>query len=158
MECDVWIALASLLESGPRLIGVEERFNDNEADTQTGESTVKGVTLGAGLVFSHAVVAHPVVADFTTAPVAAGEACKAFGTAFHGRVAGDVEGYLRCFVLGSCAGAPYDDQTACTGQFGLQWLEGIDTYASLVEAPVGGVGFFGVGKKGVVCALSRAAW
>lgn len=70
---------------------------------------------------------------------------------------GGVKGDGGLFVLVEGGGAAYHDQRACSGQSGLQWLERIDFYVALVQAPVAGVRFLCVGKKGVVLAFCTAA-
>ena len=52
-------------------------------------------------------------------------------------------------IGGACS---MDDRlTAALRQVRLEWFEGIYTYGSLVEAPVFGVWFFCVGKRGDPC-------
>ena len=72
-------------------------------------------------------------------------------------MAGGVEGDRRFFVFVESAGALDHDQTARSRQSGLQGFEGIDFYPALVAASVVGVGFFGVGKRGVPLAFCTAA-
>lgn len=95
------------------------------------------------------MIAHPVVAYLTAAPVATGKGSEGFRAAFFRQQIGAVEGDLRGLCRVDGVGAPDDHQTAAAGQVRFQRLEGVNAYASLVEASVRGVGFFGVGKKGV---------
>ena len=70
---------------------------------------------------------------------------------------GGEEGDLRRFAWISGALAfDYGKATACR-QFGFKWFEGVDLYRSLVEAPVRGVGFLCVGKRGGACSAVRLA-
>ena len=71
MEGDAWIMLAALLEFWPGRLGVEVGLQRDQADAQDREVAVEVLVLGAGFVFAHAGVAHPVVAAFAAAPVAA---------------------------------------------------------------------------------------
>ena len=115
------------------------------------------MVFGAGFVFAHAVVAHPVVAYLAAAPVSAGEFCEATGASLFGWMIGSEEGDLRDF-FGICgSGAADDGQAATSGQVCFERLEGVNLYASLVEASVGGVGFFCVGKRGEPSWASRSA-
>lgn len=144
-------------------MGIEEGFDDDEAHPQPCEGAVEVVIFRAGLVFSHAVVAHPVVADLAAAPVAASEACEEPRAPVFGRVGGDVEGYLGGLVVlagagAAGAGAADDREAARAGQARFEGLEGVNAYGAFIEASVGDVGFFDVGKKGVPSALRRAAW
>ena len=132
-------------------------FERHQADAQGREVAVEVVVFGAGFVFAHAGVAHPVVAAFAAAPVAAGQLGKAAGAAGRRGMTGDVEGDRGLFVVVEGAGALDDDQTPGAGQSGLQGFEGMDFYRALIEAPVAGVGFFGVEKRGVSEACCRAA-
>ena len=132
-------------------------FEGHQADAQGREVAVEVVVLGAGLVFAHAGVAHPVVAALAAAPVAAGQVCKEAGAAWCWTMAGGVEGDGGLFGFVEGAGALDDHQTAGSGQSGLQRFERIDLYLALIKAPVAGVGFFGVGKRGVALAFCTAA-
>ena len=51
------------------------------------------------------------------------------------------------------AGALDNDQTSCSKQICFQWLEGVNAYCALVEASMGCVGLFSVGKRGLICAI-----
>lgn len=93
------------------------------------------------------------IATFAPTPVAAGQLSKVTGTAGGWRTAGGVEGEGGLFVLVEGAGALDEDQSARSGQSGLQGLERVDFYLALVEASVGGVRLFCVGKRGVVWAF-----
>ena len=115
------------------------------------------MVFGAGFVFAHAVVTHPVVSYFAATPVSAGEFCEATGASLFGWMIGSEEGDLRDFFRIGGAGAADDGQTAACGQVCFEWLEGVNFYASLVEASVGGVGFFCVGKRGEPSWASRSA-
>jgi len=137
---------------------VQVRFERYQADAQGREVAVEVVVLGAGVVFAHAGVAHPVVAAFAAAPMAACQLAKGTGAAGRRGMAAGVEGDRGLLVVVEGAGAFDDHQTAGSGQSGLQRFEGIDRDLALVEAPVTGVGFFGVGKRGVVPTFCRAAW
>ena len=72
-------------------------------------------------------------------------------------MAGGVEGDRGLFAVVEGGGTLDDDQRARSGQSGLQGLERIDFYLTLVEASVAGVRLFYVGKKGVVLAFCKAA-
>lgn len=133
------------------------RLERHQTDAQGREVAVEVVVFGAGFIFAHAGVADPVVANFAPAPVAAGQFSKASGTAERGAMAGDVEGDRGLFVLLEGGGALDHDQGPRPGQSGLQGLERIDLYPPLVQASVGGVGLFCVGKKGVPLDFCRAA-
>ena len=62
-----------------------------------------------------------------------------------------------CLFSGHAVGEfDYGKATACR-QFGFKWFEGVDLYRSLVEAPVRGVGFLCVGKRGEACSAVRLA-
>jgi len=67
------------------------------------------------------------------------------------------EGELRHLFRGGGTGAADYGQAAASGQVCLQWLEGVNAYGALVEASVGGVGFFGVGKRVEPSWASRSA-
>lgn len=97
------------------------------------------------------------VAAFAAAPVAAGQITKVTGTARFGTVAGGVEGNDGLFVFVEGGGALNDDQSTRSGQPGLQGLEGIDFYVTLVAASMAGVRLFCVGKRGVALDFSKAA-
>jgi hypothetical protein len=71
-EWDAWIMLAAFLEFWPGRLGVEVGLERDQADTQGREVAVEVVVFGAGFVFAHAGVAHPVVAAFAAAPMATG--------------------------------------------------------------------------------------
>ena len=130
----------------------------HEADAQGGEVTVEVVVLGAGFVLPHAGVADPMVAALTAPPVAAGQICEEASATWGGRVAGGVKSD-RGFLAIVEGGGPLDDnQAARSGQASLQGFEGINSYPTLVQASVSGVGFFGVGKRGGALAFCRAAW
>ena len=137
---------------------MQVRFERHQADAQGREVAVEVVVLGAGAVFAHAGVAHPVVAAFAAAPMAARQLAKGAGAAGRRGMAGGVEGDRGLLVVVEGAGALDDRQTARSGQPGLQRFEGIDRDLALIEAPVTGVGFFYVGKRGVVPTLCSAAW
>jgi len=115
------------------------------------------VVFGSRLVFSHTVIADPVVAYFAASPVTSCESGKVPGTTlFGGKIRGK-EGNFRHFgrIGGACA---FDDGKAtASGQVCLQRFEGIDPHGSLVEASVCGVGFLCVGKKGVACSAVALA-
>ena len=134
------------------------RLERHQADTQGREVAVEVVVFGAGFVFAHAGVAHPVVAAFAAAPMAARQLAKGAGAAGRRGMAGGVEGDGGLLVVVEGAGALDERQAACSGEAGFQRFEGIDRYLTLVEAPVTGVGLFGVGKRGVVPTLCSAAW
>ena len=136
---------------------MQVRFERHQADAQGREVAIDVVVPGAGFVFAHAGVTHPVVAAFAAAPVAAGQLCKAAGTVGCRGMAGGVEGDRGLFVLVEGGGALDHDQRARSGQSGLQGFEGIDFYLALIAASVAGVRLFGVGKKGVVLAFCTAA-
>ena len=70
MEGNAGITLAALLEFWPGRLWVEVGLERDQADAQGREDAVEVVVLGAGFVFSHAGVAHPVVAAFAAAPAA----------------------------------------------------------------------------------------
>jgi len=55
------------------------------------------------------------------------------------------------------AGSADDGQAAASGQVGLQRLEGVNAYGSLVEASVLGVWLFCVGKRGEPTRAIRSA-
>ena len=120
----------------------------DQANAQGREVAVEVVVFGACFVFAHAGVTHPVVAAFAAAPVAAGQLCKAAGAARRRQMAGGVEGDGGLFVLVEGGGALNHDQSARSGQPGLQGVEGIDSYPALVAASMVGVGLFDVGKRG----------
>jgi len=103
------------------------------------------------------MIADPVIADLTAAPVVSGITGETRSASLFGRMRGDEESGLRGFVRLSGAGASDDRKTARSGQIGLKWLEGVDVYRALVEASVGDVGLFCVGKKGVPSLAVRSA-
>lgn len=70
---------------------------------------------GAGFIFAHASVAHPVIAAFAAAPVTAGQLCKTAGTLGQRGMAGGVEGDGGLFVFLEGGGALNDDQRARSG-------------------------------------------
>ena len=115
------------------------------------------VVFRAGGTLTHAVVAHPVVADFAAGPVAAGQLSEAAGATLLHRLGGDVVSHLRHLAGLAGVGAVDDRQTAGGGQVGFQRLEGVNLYSALIEASVGDVGFFGLGKKGVPSRARRSA-
>ena len=103
------------------------------------------------------MIVHPVVAYFTSTPMSSCELCKVSCASLFGRMVGGEEGDLRRFAWISGALAfDYGKATACR-QFGFKWFEGVDLYRSLVEAPVRGVGFLCVGKRGEACSAVRLA-
>ena len=115
------------------------------------------MVFGAGFVFAHAVVTHPVVSYLAATPVPPSEFGEGLGASCLGPMIGSEEGGLRHFIGVGGAGAAYDGQTSATGQVCFEWLEGVNFYASLVEASVGGVGFFRVGKRGEPSWANRSA-
>ena len=131
-------------------------FKCHQADAQGREVAVDVVVFGAGFVFAHAGVTHPVVAAFAAAPVTAGQLAEAAGAAGCRTMAGGVGGGGGLFVFVEGAGALDDHQTPRSGKSGLQEFERIDLYAALVQAPVAGVGFFGVGKRGALAYCTAA--
>ena len=106
------------------------------------------MVFGACFVFAHAVIAHPVVSYLRASPVSSGEFGKALSASFFGWKVGGEEGELRHFFRVGRAGAAYDCKATASGQVCLKWFEGVNFYASLIEASVLGVGFFCVGKRG----------
>jgi hypothetical protein len=136
---------------------VKVRLDRDQADAQGREVAVEVVVFGAGFVFAHAGVAHPVVAAFAAAPMAAGQLSKVAGAARHRGMTGGVEGDGGLFILVEGGGALNYDQRARSGQSGLQGLERIDFYLALVEASVASIRLLGVGKKGVALAFCKAA-
>ncbi len=105
------------------------------------------------------MVPNPVVAYFAAAPVAACELGETFCTALFIRSNGtDVEGYLRNFFGIGGAGTLNDDQASGSRQIGLQRLEAVNAYPTLIEASVCDVYLFGVGKKGVPSSAARWAF
>ena len=103
------------------------------------------------------MVTHPVVSYFAAAPVSSGEFGEGLCASFLGRMVSSEKGDLRHFFGIGGAGAADDGQTAACGQVCFEWFEGVNFYASLVEASVGGVGFFCVGKRGEPSWASRSA-
>ena len=113
----------------------------------------------AGFGFAHAVVSHPVVAYIVAGPVAADEPGEATGASLFGRMIGREEGDLLDFFGIGASGAADDGQAAASGQLCFERLEGVNFCALLVEALVGSVEFFCVGKSGEPSWASRsAAW
>lgn len=104
----------------------------DQADAQGREVAVEVIVLGAGFVFAHAGVAHPVVTAFATAPVAAGQIAKAASTTGHLGVAGGIEGDRGLLVVVERGRALDDDQAARSGQAGFEGFERIDSDAALV--------------------------
>lgn len=135
----------------------EDGFDHHKADPQAGEGAVELVVFRTGMVLAHAMVAHPVVADFASAPVPPGQLSEAAGTPFCGRLRGDVISHRRHFVGFARLGAVYHGKAAGSRQVRFQRLEGVNLYAPLVEAPMGDVGFFGVDKRGEPSRTSRCA-
>lgn len=90
--------------------------------------------------------------------MATGQITEVAGAARLRGMAGGEEGDGGYFALVEGAGAFDYHQTARAGESGLQRFEGIDRYAALVEASVLSIGFFGVGKRGVVPTFCVAAW
>ena len=103
------------------------------------------------------MVTHPVVSYFAAAPVSSREFGEGLRASCLGPMVGSEEGDLRHFFGIGGAGAAYDGQTAATGQVCFEGFEGVNFYVSLVEASVGGVGFFCVGKRGEPSWASRSA-
>jgi len=157
LEGDLGIVLAALLKFGPGRLWVKVGLEGHQADAQGREVAVEVVVFGAGFVFAHAGVAHPMVAAFTAGPVSAGQMCKVAGAVGRRGMAGGVEGDRGLFVLVEGGGALDHGQRARSGQSGLQGLERIDFYLALVAASVVGVRFFCVGKRGVALAFCTAA-
>ena len=108
------------------------RLERDQTDAQGREVTVEIVVFGAGFVFAHAGVAHPVVAAFAAAPVAAGQFCKVAGAVGRRGMVGGVKGEGGLFVCVEGGGTFNDRQSARSGQSGLQGLEGIDLDLALV--------------------------
>lgn len=134
-------------------IGLER----HQADAQGREVAVEVVVFGTGFVFAHAGIAHPVVSAFAAAPVAAGQLREVAGAVGGREMAGGVESDGGLFVLVEGGGALNDYQRARSGQSGLQGLEGIDFYLTLVAAAVCSVGLLSVDERGVVLAFCTAA-
>ena len=111
---------------------MQVRLDRDQADAQGREVAVEVVVLGAGVVFAHAGVAHPVVAAFAAAPVAAGQIAKEAGATGRRGVAGGVEGDRGLFVVVEGARALDDDQAAGSRPAGLQGFERIDSDLALV--------------------------
>lgn len=135
---------------------MEFGFERHQTDPEGREVAVEVVVFRAGFVFAHAGVAHPVVAAFAAAPVAAGQFSKAAGAAAGGRMAGGVEGDGGLFVFVAGGGARDHDQGTRSGQPGFQRFERKDLDLALVEASVTGVRLFGVGKRGAALAFCNA--
>ena len=113
--------------------------------------------LRSGLVFSHGVVTHPVVAYFAAAPVATRELGEFFCTALFRSTRTDVEGHLWDFFGIHAAGTVDHHKASRPRQISLQRLEGVNTYRALIETPMVDVGLFGIGKKGVSFSTMRLA-
>ena len=129
-------------------MGKDVCFDWDEANPHPCQRAVDVVVFGAGFVFAHAVVTHPVVSYLAATPVSSREFGEGLGASFLGWMIGREGGDLRHFIGVGGAGAAYDGQTAATGQVCFERFEGVNFYVSLVEASVGGVGFFCVGKRG----------
>ena len=147
---DGGIVLAALDEDWPGYIDVEEGGECDQGGAQDGEVGVKVGVFGAGFVFAEDGIADPVVAAFGTRPVSADEPGEALGRSEGGRQAADVEGGGGLAALVRGAFAAHHHEAAGKGQIGLCGLEGVDLYGAFVEASVAALGFFGVGKRGVL--------
>lgn len=108
---------------------------------------VEVAVLGVGLVFAHAGVAHPLVAAFAAAPVAAGQLCKVASAVGRRGTAGDVEGDGGLFALVEGGGALDHDPSARSGKSGCHGLEGGDIYLAMVAASIAAVRLFCVSEK-----------
>ena len=75
------------------------RFERHQADAQGREVAVEVVVFGAGFIFAHAGVAHPVITAFAAAPVAAGQLSEMASAVWHRGMAGGVEGDGGLFAL-----------------------------------------------------------
>ena len=95
------------------------------------------------------MVANPVIAYFTTAPVFARKLSEGFCTTLFRSNGTDIEGHLGDFFGFCCTCAVDNREASCPRQIGLHGLEGVNLYRALVKASVIGVGLFGVGQKGV---------
>ena len=91
------------------------------------------------------------VAYLRASPESSCQFSECLSASFFGRKVGGEECDLRNFfgIGGACS--MDDRQTAAPGQVRLEWFERIHTYGWLVEAPVFGVWFFCVGKRGEPC-------
>ena len=103
------------------------------------------------------MVTDPVIAYFAAAPVATCELGETFCTALFRSNGTDEEGHLWDFFGIGGAGTLDDDQASGCGQIGLQRLERVHAYPTLIEASVCDVYLFGVGKKGVPSSAARRA-
>ena len=91
------------------------RLERDQADAQGREVAVEVVVFGAGFIFAHAGVAHPVIAAFAAAPVAAGQVSKMAGAVGCRGMAGGVEGDRGLFAFVEGGGALNDNQSARSG-------------------------------------------
>jgi hypothetical protein len=80
--------------------------------------------------------------------MASGEPGEASGASLFGRMIAREEGDLLDFFGIGGSGAADDGQAAASTQVCFEWLERVNSYASLVEAPVGCIEFFCVDKGG----------
>ena len=91
------------------------RLECHQADAQGREVAVEVVVFGAGFIFAHAGVAHPVIAAFAAAPVAAGQLCKMASAVRRRGMAGGVEGDRGLFAFVEGGGPLNDGQSARSG-------------------------------------------
>ncbi|MCC5841842.1 MAG: hypothetical protein JJT96_17135 [Opitutales bacterium] len=87
--------------------------------------------------------------------MATGQLPEAARTPLHGLVAGNEKGSLRGLVYFAGACAADDHEVAGLGHIGFETIEGVDVYGALVKATVGGVGLFGMGKRGSLRSFAR---
>ena len=95
------------------------------------------------------------VAYLTACPVPCCELGKVFDAGWIQREVRGEESDFGLFVRIGRLCALDNDEASTPWKVGLKGLEGIELYASLVEATVSGVGLLCVGKKGVACSAVR---
>ena len=134
-------------------------FDGEQATSEGGQIGIDVVVADACAVFEHLAVADPMVADFAACPVSSCEIGKVFrpGSVFEG-LAGVIVGQLGFGVLEGGIGSAHDNQRARPPQSGFDGFYGVDGGRAAINASVGTVGLFGVGKKGGLWAIFSAVW
>ncbi len=125
-------------EDGPTQVCRPLCAERDERRPQHGQVGVELPVLGAGAIFGPQGVAHPMIADFAPAPVAANGGRKVFRRS--GQAAAQVVGSaLNVGGCGDAGGFMHNDQTAHVGQVRFQRFQREDFDAPRVEATVVGV-------------------
>ena len=157
MISEGWIALCRFDDLWPGKMAQAGGFDGEQAAAQGGQVGIDVVVADACAILEHLAVPNPVVADFASGPVSSGQGCEVGGVgSIIQRFVGVIVGQFGFGVVEGGIGAAHDDQRAGSPQSGFRRFYGVNGGRAAIDAPVTCVGFFGVGKKGVVWAIFSA--